>query len=114
VYLRNVVDSDHIGIENHVNYIHKQDGELTVDEAYGIATLLNSRLYNIYFQVTNGNTQVNASEINSLPLPPLKMIRRIGRSVKKLENKDVITREHIIMKFLKVDNELSRNLIEKF
>ena len=114
VYFRNVVDSDYIGIENHVNYIHKQVGELTVDEAHGIATLLNSKLYNIYFQVTNGNTQVNASEINSLPLPSLKIIRRIGRSVKKLKNKDVITREHIIMKFLKVDNELSHNLIEAF
>jgi len=114
VYFRNVVDSDHIGIENHVNYIHKQVGELTVDEAHGIATLLNSKLYNIYFQVTNGNTQVNASEINSLPLPSLKLIRRIGHSVKKLKNNDMITREHFIMKFLKVDNELSHNLIEAF
>lgn len=106
IYLRNAVDSDHIGIENHVNYIHKQVGELTVDEAYGIAALLNSKLYNIYFQVTNGNTQVNASEINSLPLPPLEIIRRIGRSVKKAENKDTITREHIITQFLELDNKL--------
>ena len=113
VYLRNTVDSGYIGLENHVNYICKKDGELTVDEAYGIATLLNSRLYNLYFQVTNGNTQVNASEINSLPLPPLKIIRQIGHSIKKLENEDAITREHIIMQLLKVDNELSRSVIEK-
>jgi adenine-specific DNA-methyltransferase len=109
VYLKNVVDSDHIGIENHVNYIHKQVGELTVDEAYGIAALLNSKLYNIYFQVTNGNTQVNASEINGLPLPPLEIIKRIGHYVKKLENKDTITQEHTIMKLLELDNELSHN-----
>jgi adenine-specific DNA-methyltransferase len=109
VYLRNAVDSDHIGIENHVNYIHKQVDELTADEAYGIAALLNSKLYNIYFQVTNGNTQVNASEINSLPLPPLEIIRRIGHSVKKLENRDAITREHIIMKLLKLGGKLRDN-----
>jgi len=109
VYLRNVVDSDHIGIENHVNYIHKRVGELTVDEAHGIAALLNSKLYNIYFQVMNGNTQVNASEINSLPLPSLGVIRQIGHSVKKLENKATITREHIIVKLLELDNELSHN-----
>jgi adenine-specific DNA-methyltransferase len=114
VYFRKFVGSDHIGIENHVNYIHKQVGELTVDEVLGIAALLNSKLYNMYFQVTNGSTQVNASEMNSLPLPSLEMIRRIGRSAKKLKNKDMITRERIIMKFLEIDNELSDNLVETF
>jgi adenine-specific DNA-methyltransferase len=109
VYLRNVVDADRIGIENHVNYIHKQVGELSVDEAFGIAALLNSKRYNVYFQVTNGNTQVNASEINSLPLPPLRIIRTIGRSVKKLENEAATSREHVITRLLELDNELPRS-----
>jgi len=114
VYPRNTVDSDYIGVENHINYIYRQEGELTEDEAYGIAALLNSKLYNEYFQITNGNTQVNASEINSLPLPPLKAIRQIGRSIKKLRNRDAVTRERIITQSLKMSEELSRQLIDAF
>lgn len=114
IYLGDTFDLDYIGIENHVNYIYKEEGELTINEAYGLTALLNSRLYNIYFQVTNGNTQVNAAEINSLPIPPLEMISEIGNSVKNLDREDAILKEHAITRTLKVDKAISRGLIEAF
>jgi adenine-specific DNA-methyltransferase len=71
--------SDLVGIENHVNYIHKLDGELTKEEALGIATLLNTKLIDNYFRSLNGNTQVNAVDIRSLPFPNMGQIREIGK-----------------------------------
>jgi adenine-specific DNA-methyltransferase len=70
---------DVIGIENHVNYIHKTDGELTTEEALGIAALLSTYLVDSYFRSLNGNTQVNAVDLRSLPLPSIGQIREIGK-----------------------------------
>jgi adenine-specific DNA-methyltransferase len=68
-----------IGLENHLNYIYRPKGSLTQDEAYGIAALLNCRLLDVYFRSFNGNTQVSATELRSIPLPTMAMIRKIGR-----------------------------------
>jgi len=113
VYLSSILNSELIGIENHVNYIYKIDGELTVNEAYGIATLLNSRLYNKYFQITNGSTQVNATELRNLPLPSIKKIRKIGRLVKMRIRNDVIENEKTIADEINIDERIIMNLIGK-
>ncbi len=69
----------HVGLENHLNYIHKPKGTLSAEEIYGLAALLNSHLIDAWFRSTNGNTQVSATEIRAMPLPPLEAIRAIGR-----------------------------------
>ncbi|VVB91242.1 tRNA1(Val) (adenine(37)-N6)-methyltransferase [uncultured archaeon] len=71
----------HVGIENHVNYIHKPGGALSVNEAFGIASLLNTTIIDKFFRSLNGNTQVNATDIRSLPLPDIENIRKIGKAV---------------------------------
>lgn len=111
IYLKKSLKSDYIGIENHVNYLYKKDGELTLDEAYGIAALLNSKLYNRYFQITNGSTQVNAFEIRNLPLPSIKIIKNIGDSIQKLNSTDDILKEKIVINNLKIDDKISRELL---
>ena len=68
-----------IGIENHVNYIHRPDGNLSVYEALGIATILNTTRVDDYFRSLNGNTQVNATDIRNLPLPSMEAILDIGK-----------------------------------
>lgn len=72
---------DKIGLENHLNFIHKPKGELTLDEVYGLAALLNSEFFDTYFRISSGNTQVSATELRALPLPPLALISRIGKRV---------------------------------
>ncbi len=67
-----------VGLENHLNYIHKPGAMMDSTEARGLATLLNSRLLNRYFQIVNGNTQVSATELNALPLPAFEGIRKLG------------------------------------
>lgn len=75
--------SSMVGLENHLNYIHRPDGTLTEDEAWGIAALFNSALLDGYFRCINGNTQVGATELRNMPLPPLAAIIALGRRVKK-------------------------------
>ena len=73
-----------IGLENHLNYIHRPAGTLLEDEAWGLAALYNSQLLDTWFRAVNGNTQVSATELRSMPLPSHDAILMIGKSVKCL------------------------------
>lgn len=73
----------YIGIENHLNYIYRLNGELTENEAYGIAAILNFTNIDQYFRCLNGHTQVNANDIKNLRLPSINIIKNIGASIKK-------------------------------
>ncbi len=75
-----------IGLENHLNYVYRPGGVLTEDEAWGLAALYNSSFFDIYFRVLNGNTQVSATEVRAMPLPPLNIIVEIGRCARASSN----------------------------
>jgi adenine-specific DNA-methyltransferase len=111
VLLAETLSSDFIGIENHLNYIHKADGIFTEYEAYGIAALLNSKLYNRYFQMINGNTQINATEIMNLPLPSLETIKRVGKLIKKDEENNEIKNEAIVANELNINEKITAALL---
>ena len=72
---------DMIGMENHLNYIHRPGGRLEDVETLGLAALYNSALMDGYFRCVNGNTQVSATELRAIPLPPLTEIEALGRRV---------------------------------
>jgi len=62
-------NDEYISIENHVNYLVRSDGAaLTEEEAEWINGLLMSDDYDAYYRIINGSTQVNAGELNILPL----------------------------------------------
>ena len=57
-------------IENHVNMLYnKKDKNLLIeyDKMLYIQAFLSSSIINFIFKLSNGNTQVSASELNSLP-----------------------------------------------
>ncbi|HEX7377048.1 MAG TPA: Eco57I restriction-modification methylase domain-containing protein [Pirellulales bacterium] len=70
-----------LGLENHLNYVYRPDGELTRDEALGLAAFFNSALIDRYFRAISGNTQVNAAEIRAMPVPDVETIRKIGKDI---------------------------------
>jgi len=84
--LRGQLDAKLIGLENHLNYIYRPTGELTTPQAMGLSALLNSSLLDRYFRISNGNTQVSATEIRAMPLPPLHVIDRMGQIVRQLDH----------------------------
>ncbi len=72
-----------IGLENHLNYIHRPKGKLARDEALGLAALLNSALVDRFFRISNGNTQVSAVELRNLPLPSAEKMSAIARVIEQ-------------------------------
>lgn len=80
--LKGFLRSEWIGLENHLNYIHRPGGNLRRDDAFGLAAIYNSSLVDAYFRTVSGNTQVNATEIRAMPLPPLETIWQIGACVR--------------------------------
>jgi adenine-specific DNA-methyltransferase len=96
-----------IGIENHLNYVTKIRGEFTKEEMYGIFALLNSSFMDTYYRILNGSTQVNATEVNSIPLPSLETIKQIGTQI---INMDVISNDdcdNIIQSFFDRENQMA-------
>lgn len=80
-YLAEDYPYSQLGLENHLNYIYGQKRELTTEEAIGLSGLLNSGLIDRYFRISNGNTQVNATELRALPIPNLSIITAIGKAI---------------------------------
>lgn len=67
----------YISTQNKINYIKCDTPEL----AYGLYVLLNSTLYDSYYRILNGSTQVNSTEINLMPVPSKDAIRQMGREL---------------------------------
>lgn len=80
-YFCNYAKSDYIGVENKVNYIYRKDGHLDRDEVVGLCALLNSELFDTYFQIFNGNVNVSATELREMRFPPLHNIKEIGNKI---------------------------------
>jgi adenine-specific DNA-methyltransferase len=96
-----------IGIENHLNYIHKPGKDLSVDEVYGLSAILNTAIVDNYFRTLNGNTQVNATDIRSLPFPAMKDIIKIGQVVrKKLDSEVDFDLDKTVGEILDIDETL--------
>ena len=72
-----------ISIQNNINFIDGVMTELSECLVYGLYVLFNSTLYDEYYRILNGSTQVNSTEINSMPVPELKYIQEMGRKLMK-------------------------------
>ena len=71
----------YISTQNKINYIKCDTPEM----AYGLFVLLNSTLYDAYYRILNGSTQVNSTEINLMPVPSKDAIREMGRELIGME-----------------------------
>lgn len=76
-----------IGTQNKINYVNRADGKpLTKEEAFGIYTILNSTVYDQFYRILNGSTQVNSTEVNNMPVPPKTTIELMGKELLKSED----------------------------
>jgi adenine-specific DNA-methyltransferase len=74
-----------IGFENHLNYIFKENRLMTYEEVNGISALLNSQIIDTYYRTLSGNTQINSSDLNHLPVPSLNIIKKVGKMKNQME-----------------------------
>lgn len=69
-------------LENHLNFIHggtpRKTVALSEREAYGLAVWLGSTAIEEWFRSRSGSTQVNASDLNAMPVPSRASIAELG------------------------------------
>lgn len=93
-------DFDKIGVENHVNFIEKESGNMSKEEQYGIFCYFNSTMIDKYYRVINGNTQVNATEFNAIPMPNITTVKELGRELIESTSLDSKTCDSILKKYI--------------
>jgi len=87
---------EHIGTQNKINFIKCA----TAEEAYGIYILLNSTLYDSYYRILNGSTQVNSTEINAMPVPSHDTIIEMGQQLMVQNDLSEATCNNIIRQWI--------------
>ena len=76
-----------ISTQNKINFIDGMLVEMSECLVYGLYVLFNSSIYDSYYRILNGSTQVNSTEINAMPVPDLDIIQEMGKKI--LESKDM-------------------------
>ena len=74
-------ESGFVGIENHLNYFHKNGAGLAPDLAKGLAVYLNSSVVDQYFRLFSGHTQVNATDLENLKYPEASSLEAMGARI---------------------------------
>ncbi len=106
-YFVDIPQTEHIGIENHLNYIYRPKGHLEKNEILGLAALLNSKLFDTYFRTFNGNINVSATELREMPLPPLEDIKGIGDQIVLLNDFSQPNVDEIITNYFNIEQIFS-------
>ncbi len=101
IYLKKYLPSyTFISSQNKVNFIDGQKG-LSECVVYGLYVIFNSSLYDIYYRILNGSTQVNSTEINSLPVPSMSIIEEMGKELIAAKNLSVEQCNKILNHYVK-------------
>lgn len=77
---------DVISTQNKINFIDGLATEMSECVVYGLYVLFNSTIYDSYYRILNGSTQVNSTEINAMPVPALETIQEIGKTLIKTKD----------------------------
>lgn len=82
VYDPHLINASLVGFENHLNYFHARGKGLAPNLAKGLALYLNSTLFDQYFRIFSGHTQVNATDLRKMRYPSHNQLMRLGAHVK--------------------------------
>lgn len=67
-------DKDYIGVENHLNYIWARAGDMGKAVCVGLYAYFSTHTVDKYVRRFSGHTQINATDINSLPVPEVAQL----------------------------------------
>ncbi len=100
VYLaRKYPEYEEISTQNKINFICGMR-ELSDCAVYGLYVLFNSSLYDRYYRILNGSTQVNSTEINSMPVPSMNIIEAMGRELIRVKDMSEEACDNILRSYL--------------
>ena len=88
-----------ISTQNKINFICGTKN-LTKNTVYGLYTLFNSTIYDTYYRILNGSTQVNSTEVNTMPVPPLETINQLGCELISCKDLSESTCDRILENYL--------------
>ena len=88
-----------ISTQNKINFICGVQ-ELSECVVYGLYVLFNSTLYDCYYRILNGSTQVNSTEINSMPVPPMSTIEAMGKELIKGKDMSETSCDNILRSYI--------------
>ena len=54
---------------------------MTDEQVYGLYVIFNSTIYDQYYRILNGSTQVNSTEVNAMPMPTLAELEQLGAAL---------------------------------
>jgi len=90
IYLASTLPNyEYVSTQNKVNFIESIEKDMSDELVYGLFVLFNSTLYDLYYRILNGSTQVNSTEINSMPVPPLVQIEQLGKELIEMNDLSV-------------------------
>ena len=88
-----------ISTQNKINFITGLGG-LSECIVYGLYVLFNSTLYDSYYRILNGSTQVNSTEINAMPVPSINIIERMGQELMSSKDMSVFACDQILRSYV--------------
>lgn len=88
-----------ISTQNKINFICGLN-KLSECVVYGLYVVFNSKLYDIYYRILNGSTQVNATEINSMPVPSIDIIEKMGKELMRIKDLSEETCDKILRSYI--------------
>lgn len=113
VYLSRIYpEYQRISTQNKINFI---GGLRNLSECivYGLYVLFNSTLYDEYYRILNGSTQVNSTEINTMPVPPIETIEAMGKRIIAEHDTSVESCDRILRSYLSEKDRRSKNNLER-
>lgn len=100
IYLSKYFPSyEKISTQNKLNFIDGIGENLSEERIFGLYVLFNSSLYDNYYRILNGSTQVNSTEMNSIPVPDKTTIDSLGRELLKTNNLSQVNCDAILEKY---------------
>ena len=99
IYLKDDISADYISTDNKLNFIENIDKTpLDREVIFGLFVIFSSNYYDKYYRILNGSTQVNATEVNDMPIPSEPILKQLGIECMKIENNSPIESDKLIEK----------------
>lgn len=111
IYLQaNFPQYQEISTQNKLNFITGTKKPLSTLLVYGLYCLFNSTLYDRYYRILNGSTQVNSTEVNTMPMPSRDGIAYLGQRLIEIKKLDEATCDYILEEYLNGENRRSKKI----